>query len=229
MAVKTSLRIAGATLVATSLGFVAVFDYLGRHLGYPEVLDGPADRVLPALVAAGSTTRGVWTLYAALPSGVAVAAIFAYPLFRRAGETTARLGLVAAIASACAMTAGLMRWPTINHVLGQAYVQSDSAQRLVLSAVFDAGNLYLGTVTGELIGELTLSAWFLTLGVAIVRGVGIARWIGYCGVFVAVSMSVGALRNVSSLAKPIADANNFVLPLWLIVLGVALLVRCRAR
>jgi hypothetical protein len=121
------------------------------------------------------------------------------------------------------MTAGLMRWPTINYVLGRAFVTASADQRVVLSALFDAGNLYLGTVTGEFIGELALSLWFLTLGMAIARGVGIARWVGYLGAFTAVSMSVGAFRNVSSLVTPVAEVNNALLPLWLIVLGVALL------
>ncbi len=222
------LRVAGMTLIATSLGFVAVFDYLARHFGYPDVLDGSAERVLPALVAAGATMRAVWALYAALPGGVALAAILAFPLFRRSGEGMARLGLVAAIVAALAMTAGLMRWPTINYVLGRAFVTASADQRVVLSALFDAGNLYLGTVTGEFIGELALSLWFLTLGIAIARGVGIVRWVGYLGAFTAVSMSVGAFRNVSSLVAPIAEVNNALLPLWLIVLGVALLSQTAA-
>ncbi len=216
------LRLAGITLIATSLGFVAVFDYLARHFGYPDVLDGSADRVLPALVAAGATMRAVWALYAALPGGVALAAILAFPLFRRAGEGVARLGLVAAILAAVAMTAGLMRWPTINYVLARAFVTASADQRVVLSALFDAGNLYLGTLTGEFIGELGLSLWFVTLGVAVARGVGIARWVGYLGAFTGISMSVGAFRNVSSLVTPIAEVNNALLPLCLIVLGVAL-------
>jgi hypothetical protein len=222
MKMQYQLRLAGSTLIATSLGFVVVFDYLARHFGYPEVLEGAADRVLPALVAAGATMRGVWALYALLPSGVALAAILAFPLFRRAGDSAARLGLVAAIVATLAMTAGLMRWPTINHVLGRAFVAASADQRRVLAAVFDAGNLYLGTVTGEFIGELALSLWFLTLGLAIVRGVGIPRWVGYAGTFTAVGIGAGAFRNVSSLVVPIAAVNNVLLPLWMIVLGIAL-------
>lgn len=222
------LRLAGSTLIATSLGFIAVFDHLARHFGYPEVLDGTADRVLPALVAAGATMRGVWTLYAVLPSGIALAAICAFPLFRRAGETTARLGLVAAIVAALAMTVGLMRWPTVNYVLGQAFVEASADQRQVLAAMFRAGNLYLGTVTGEFIGEQALSLWFFTLGIAIARGMGVARWVGYLGVFTAVSMSAGAFRNLSSLVAPIGEANNILLPVWLIILGVALVTSTRA-
>ena len=47
-------RVAGIALIVTSLGFVAVFNYLATHFGYPDVLDGEAERVLPALVAGGT-------------------------------------------------------------------------------------------------------------------------------------------------------------------------------
>src|SRR5687768_11001103 len=99
-----TLRLAGITLISTSVGFMAVFTYLAAHFGYPEVLRGTAANVLPALVAGGPRMRGVWAIYAVLPAGVAVAAILTFPLFRRAGEKMARLGLVGAITAAVAMT-----------------------------------------------------------------------------------------------------------------------------
>lgn len=85
-------RLAGIALIATSLGFVAVFGYLASHFGYPEVLEGKAADVLPAFVAGGGTMRAVWVVYAILPAGIALSAILAFPLFRRAGERLARLG-----------------------------------------------------------------------------------------------------------------------------------------
>jgi hypothetical protein len=218
-----SFRFAGITLIATSLGFVAVFSYLAAHFGYPEVLEGPAADVLPALVAGGIRMRAVWSVYAVLPAGVVLAAILAYPLFRKRGETISRLGVIAAFTSATSMTAGLMRWPTINYALGRRFVEAGADERQILASIFEAGNLYLGTLTGEFIGEVTLSLWFLTSSVAILRGLEIWRWTGYLGVFTAASMSVGAFRNVSSWVAPMAALNNNLLPIWLIVLGAALI------
>lgn len=140
------------------------------------MLDGEARVVLPALVSGGPTLRWVWALYAALPIGVAVSAILAFPLFRQRGETLARAGLVAALASAAAMSAGLARWPTLHHALGQRFVRAGAEEQELLSALFDAANLHLGKVTGEFIGELLLATWFGTLASAILRGVRLPRW-----------------------------------------------------
>jgi len=219
-----AFRIAGITLIWTSIGFMAIFSYLAAHFGYPEVLRGTAANVLPALVAGGPAMRAAWAIYAVLPAGVAVAAILAFPLFRRADERMARLGLVGAITAAVAMTIGLVRWPTLNYVLGQRYIDAGASERARIAAIFDAGNRYLGTIAGEFIGELALSLWFFTLSLAILRGVGAWRWTGYAGLFTGASMTVGAFRNLTSWVDPIAALNNSLLGIWLIALGAALVV-----
>lgn len=219
---SSNSRIAGVALIASSLGFVAVFSYLASTLGYPDVLDGSAAEVLPAFVAGGDRMRAVWALYAVLPAGIALSAVLAYPLFRARGDALARLGLLAAVTASFAMTAGLMRWPTINYVLAQRFAAASPSEQRMLAVIFDAGNLYLGTITGELVGELCLSLWFFTLSIAVLRGAPMPRWLGYLGVFTSVSMAVGAFRNVAAWLSPVADLNNSLLPLWLIVLGAAL-------
>jgi hypothetical protein len=120
------------------------------------------------------------------------------------------------------MTAGLVRWPTLNYFLGQRFGDAGASERDRIAAIFDAGNLYLGTITGEFIGELGLSLWFFTLSLAILRGVKVWRWTGYAGLFTAVSMMIGAFRNLASWVEPIAALNNTLLGIWLIALGAAL-------
>lgn len=215
-------RLAGFILVSTSLGFIVIFSYLATAFGYPDVLDGEARVVLPAFAAGGATLRWVWALYAALPLGVAVSALLAFPLLRQAGETLARAGLVAALGSSAAMSAGLARWPTLHHALAQRFVHAGANEQELLAARFDAANLYLGNVTGEFVGELLLSTWFSTLALALLRGIGAPRHLGYLGLFTAVSMVLGAFRNVTEVVDSVAELNNILLPLWLVVLGVAL-------
>ena len=41
----------------------------------------------------------------------------------------------------------------------------------------------------------------------------------------AVLFMIGAFRNVTPLVQPVADLNNSLLPLWMIVLGIALIRR----
>ena len=43
----------GLALVVGAIGFLAVFAYLAARFNYPEVLDGSAEDVLPALLASG--------------------------------------------------------------------------------------------------------------------------------------------------------------------------------
>lgn len=57
----------GLALVAGALGFLGVFAYLAARFNYPEVLDGSAADVLPALLATGNAGRAAWAFYAVLP------------------------------------------------------------------------------------------------------------------------------------------------------------------
>jgi hypothetical protein len=50
----------------------------------------------------------------------------------------------------------------------------------------------------------------------------IGNWFGYSGIAVGAIGFIAALRNMTDLVQPIAEINNAVLPIWLIVLGVVL-------
>jgi len=219
-----SLRLAGATLIATSLGFVVVFGYLASNFGYPEVLRGNAGQVLPAFVAGGGKLRAVWVIYALLPAGIAVTARLVRPLLFAAGARVARLGSLAALLSAVSMTLGLARWPTLNYALGERYLVAAAAERQQLAAWFDAGNLLLGNVIGELLGEVLLSSWFIALGLALVRGARVWRFTGYFALFTAACMLLGALRNITSHVALVAAFDNTLLPVFLLTLGGVLLL-----
>jgi hypothetical protein len=57
----------GIALVGGALAFLGVFSYLAARFHYPEVLDGNAGNVLPALLATGAAGRAAWAFYAVLP------------------------------------------------------------------------------------------------------------------------------------------------------------------
>jgi len=48
------------------------------------------------------------------------------------------------------------------------------------------------------------------------------KWLGWGGVGFSLLFQIGAFRNVASAVQMIADINNGLLPLWMIVLGTAL-------
>lgn len=219
---QRSLMIAGGlSFIVGALAFVSVFSYLAANFDYPGVLDGSAAEVLPRLRAGGSTMRAAWALYAFLPLLLVPGAV---GTFAACPSSRGRmiLALVAASLGALAMCLGLMRWPSIHWALAEAYAQSGAETKDSLSAVFLGLNLYLGNYVGEFLGEVCLASFFLLAGLSLVKESRFPSWLGWCGVAFAALFVIGAFRNVSSVVQPVADINNGLLPLWMVVLGVSL-------
>lgn len=217
----------GASFVVGALAFVSVFGYLAAQFDYPAILDGTATQVLPRLRGGGSTMRAVWAVYAFLPLLLvpgAVAVYLACPSSR--GRMT--LALLAAAVGALAMCLGLIRWPSVHWVLAEAYTEAGPDTRESIGAVFRGLNLYLGNYIGEFLGELCLGGFFLLAGLSMLSEARFPRWAGFAGVAFSLLFLVGALRNAAHVVQPLADLNNVLLPLWMVVLG-ALLLRSALR
>jgi hypothetical protein len=107
--------------------------------------------------------------------------------------------------------------------LAGAYAQSGADTKESLSAVFLGLNLYLGNYVGEFLGEVCLAFFFLIAGLSLVKEPRFPNWLGWCGMAFAVLFVIGAFRNVSPVVQPVADINNGLLPLWMVVLGVSLI------
>jgi Domain of unknown function (DUF4386) len=211
----------GVSFVVGALAFVFVFSYLAANFDYPQILEGSAAEVLPRLRGGGSVMRAVWAIYAFLPLLLvpgAVGAYFACPSSR--GRMT--LALVVASLGALAMCLGLMRWPSIHWALAEIYSQAGPETKRSLEAVFNGLNLYLGNYIGELLGETALAAFFLLTGLSMRCEVRFPKWLGWSGVIFSLLLLVGAFRNLTGAVQFIAEINNGLLPLWMIVLGTAL-------
>ena len=134
-----------------------------------------------------------------------------------------RIAMLFAVVAAISMMLGLLRWPSIHWTLAQAYAAGTEADRASIAAIFAGLNSFLGNYIGEFLGELSFSVFFLLSGLAMLApGTRFPRWIGYLGVFTAVAGLIGMFRNVTSVVAPIAAVNNYLLPLWMIIFGVAL-------
>jgi hypothetical protein len=223
-----TVRLGGLALVLAAAAFVGVFSYLAAAFDYPDVLDGRAADVLPALLETGVTGRAVWALYAVLPLLLLPGAVGAYAALHAASEGAARLGQALATVAALAMVLGLARWPTVHWALAQGYAAADPAGRDVLAAVFRGLNLYLGNYLGEFVGELGLYGFFACTAHAARRDGRFPRWFGPVGFAVAAVGAVAAFRNVADVVDPVNEVANVLLPLWLAVLGAGL-VRYGAR
>jgi len=209
----------GISFIVAALAFVGVFSYLAASFNYPDVLDGAASEVLPRLREGGSTMRAVWAIYAFLPLLLVPGAVAAF-LACAGSRARMILALICASLAALAMCLGLMRWPTLHWALADAYSHAGADARIVLDGVFDGMNLYLGNYIGEFLGETLLAAFFLLTGFSMLGESRFAKWLGRGGIGFGLLFLVGAFRNVTGAVQIVADINNALLPLWLIVLGV---------
>jgi hypothetical protein len=218
------VRIGGAFLIGGALAFMGVFAFLAARFNYPQVLDGNAAEVLPKLLSTGVTGRAVWAIYGFLPLIWIPAGVGAFHALRRVREGSMRVAMQFAVVSAVSMMLGLLRWPSIHWELAQAWVTGVDADRTAIAATFAGLNSFLGNYVGEFLGEFSFSLFFLLSGLAMLaRGSGFPRWIGCLGVFTAAAGMVGMFRNVTDAVDPVAAANNYLLPLWMIIFGVALI------
>ena len=212
----------GVAFIVAALAFVLVFGYLAANFDYPDILEGAAADVLPRLAAGGDSMRAVWAIYALLPLLLVIGAVGAYCACPASRGRMALAVVLAAIA-ALSMCLGLMRWPSIHWSLAEAYAGASSDTKSSLTAVFDGLNLYLGNYIGEFLGETALAAFFLLTALSFLAEERFARWLGWSGVVFALLFAVGAFRNVSGAVQLVADLNNALLPVWLIVLGASLI------
>ena len=217
---RTAARVGGSSLVLAALGFIAVFAYLAARFDYPDVLDGVAADVLPRLLALGAAGRVVWVVYAFLPLLLIPAGVGARAALGHAAPNSMRAALAFSVVAAVSMLLGLARWPSVHWELARAYGTASPDARLALDAVFLGLNAFLGNYVGEFLGELALNAFFLLSAFALVRAG--RRRLGVAGILVGVIGIVAGFRNVTPAVALVADVNNYVLPLWLIVFGVVL-------
>jgi len=221
---STIIRAGGAALIAGAVAFIGVFSFLAARFDYPAILDGAAADVFPRLLATGTTGRAVWALYGFLPLAWIPAGVGAFHALRGLREGSMRTALLFAVLASISMMLGLLRWPSIHWELARAYGTADAPAREVIAAAFAGLNSYLGNYIGEFLGELSVSVFFLLSALAMLAsGSGFPRWMAYLGLVTAVLGLIGMFRNVTGVVAPVAEVNNYLLPLWMIVFGTSLL------
>lgn len=223
MTTRTVIRLGGLCLAGGALAFLGVFTYLAANFHYPEVLDGSAARVLPDLLATGPRGRFVWTVYAFLPLIWLPAGVAAFDALSPVRRGPMRLAMFFAALAALTMMLGLMRWPSVHWHLALAYEHAAPPEQAVLAALFDGLNTYLGTFIGEFLGELSFSLFFLLTSLVWLESPRSPKWVGWAGVVTALLGLIGMFRNVTGSVAPIAAVNNYLLPAFMIIVGVALI------
>lgn len=202
---------------------MGVFAFLAARFDYPAILDGPADTVLPRLLATGTSGRAAWALYAFLPLIWLPAGVGAYFALRKVSPGAMLLALQFSVVAAVSMMLGLMRWPSVHWNLAQLQATATAEQQQIIAAIFDGLNTYLGNYIGEFLGELSFSMFFLLSSWTLLRSRATPTWVAGVGLVTAAAGFVGMFRNVTVAVAPVAAINNYLLPLWMIVFGVVLI------
>jgi len=219
----------GIALVGGALAFLAVFSYLAARFHYPEVLDGNAQEVLPALLATGAAGRAAWAVYGVLPLVFIPAGVGAFEALRVRAAGPMRVGMFFALLAAVSMMLGLMRWPSVHWELARAWGAAGEGERIVLAAVFDGLNRYLGNFIGEFLGELSFSVFFVLSGVGLLRHERAPGWLSWWGIATGILGLIGLWRNVTPAVDMVAAANNYLLPAWMIGFGVWLVITSKTE
>lgn len=89
--------------------------------------------------------------------------------------------------------------------------------------MFAGLNRYLGNYIGEFVGELGLNVFFLLSALAMRKTPAFPRWVSWLGLATAVLGLAGMFRNVTAAVSAIGEVNNYLLPLWMVVFGWALI------
>lgn len=220
----TIIEVGGMSLIVGALAFVGIFSFLAASMDYPDVLDRSASEALPALLATGSTGRTIWAIYAFLPLTFILAGVSAFEAFHDFAEGRMRLAMHLATVSAFASIIGLARWPSIHWEIAKAYTSPGFQHKGALEAVFLGLNVYLGNYLGEFLGELTFNGFFLLSAItALDKGSGFPRWVARFGIIASIAGLIAMFRNVTASVSLVAEVNNYLLPLWMIVFGTALI------
>lgn len=214
----------GLALIAGAIAFLGVFSYLAARFNYPDVLDGAAADVLPALLATGNAGRAAWAFYAVLPLVFVPAGVATFEALGERAPGPMRTGILFALLAAISMMLGLMRWPSVHWELARTWASAAPSDRVAIAAVFDGLNRYLGNFIGEFLGELSFSVYFVLTGAGLLRHPTAPRWIGWWGIATGAAGLIGMWRNVTSAVDVVASVNNYLLPAWMIGLGVWLVV-----
>ncbi len=217
------IKVGGLFALLGGISFIGVFTYLAINFNYPDILDGNAYQVLPKIVSGGDQMRAVWAIYSLLPLILIPAALGTYTYLKNKNNSLALDGLIFATVASLANMMGLMRWPSIHWTLAQSFATATVEQQATINSIFQGLNIYLGNYIGEFLGELTMNTWFLTVGLVLMTAKGKIKYFGYFAIITAVLGFVGGFRNVTSTVSMVAEINNYLLPLFLISLGVVLL------
>jgi hypothetical protein len=222
-------RTTGGLFVAGALAFAGAATVLSSTFEWPDILREPADVVLPAFVAGGTSL--VWTWFAtAWTYAVLLVPILLLPtLLGRRGDPVLRVATYVGATSVVLSLIGFLRWVFVVPPLADSYVSGDTVTRAAVDAAWTAQHQFGGALLGEHLGQLLAVAWSVGVSVTILRSGVLPRWLGVTGLVVSAVylLNQGDILATAVPGFPVWDLAGLLgstgWGLWVAVLGVVLL------
>jgi hypothetical protein len=224
-------RTTGTLLVAGALAFGGAATALSSTFDWPDILREPADVVLPAFVAGGTSL--VWTWFAtAWTYAILLVPILLLPaVLGRRSDPVLRVASYVGATSVVLSLIGFLRWVFVVPPLADSYVGGDAVTRAAVEAAWTAQHQFGGALLGEHLGQLLAVAWSVAVSVIILRTRVLPRWLGAAGLVVSALYltNQGDILATAVPGFPVWDLGGFIgstsWGLWVAALGVMVLLR----
>src|SRR5215210_9072164 len=224
-------RMTGLLFVLGAVVFAAAATVLSSTFDWPDILREPADVVLPAFVAGGTSLVWTWFATAWTYAILAVPIVLLPTVLGRRSDPTLRAATYAGATSVVLALIGFLRWVFVVPPLAESYVAGDAATRAAVDAAWTAQHQFGGALLGEHLGQLLAIAWSVTLSVIILRTHVLPRWLGATGLAVSALYltNQGDILATAVPGFPVWDLGGLIgsttWGLWVAVLGVVVLLR----
>ena len=224
-------RTTGSLFLVGALAFAGAATVLSSTFDWPDILREPADVVLPAFVAGGTSL--VWTWFAtAWTYAVLMVPILLLPtVLGRQTDPVLRAATYAGATSVVLSLIGFLRWVFLVPPLAESYVAGDERTRVAVDAAWTAQHQFGGALLGEHLGQILVIAWSVTLSVIILHSRVLPRWLGVTGLVVSgmYLLNQGDILATAVPGFPVWDLAGLLgstgWGLWVAVLGVVILRR----
>ena len=219
-------RTTGALFLVGALAFAAAATVLSATFNWPDVLREPADVVLPAYVAGGTSLVWTWLATAWTYAILAVPILLLPTVLGRRDDPALRVATAVGATSVLLSLIGFLRWVFVVPPLAHSYVTGDPVTQAAVNAAWTAQHQYGGALLGEHLGQLLAIAWSISLSVIILRSGVLPRWLGVTGLVVSALYlsNQGDILATAVPGFPVWDLGGLIgsttWGLWVAALGV---------
>ena len=161
-----------------AVAFAAAATVLSSTFDWPDILREPADVVLPAFVAGGTSLVWTWFATAWTYAILAVPILLLPAVLGRRDDPALRAATYVGATSVVLSLIGFLRWVFVVPPLADSYVAGDATTQAAVDAAWTAQHQFGGALLGEHLGQLLVIGWSVTLSVIILRSRVLPRWLG---------------------------------------------------